>query len=72
MTAKENIERLVKDSISPYKENKRKISEISTDIEIVEKTHGRRRINLNSFASSRMILAIIIVYIILGIAFLAR
>jgi len=72
MTAKENIERLVKDSISPYKENKRKISEISTDIEIVEKTHGRRRINLNSIASSRMILAIIIVYIILGIAFLAR
>jgi len=72
MTAKENIERLVKDSISPYKENKRKISEISTDIEIVEKTHGRRRINLNSFAGSRMILAIIIVYIILGIAFLAR
>ena len=36
MTAKENIEKIVRDSITPYRDNKRKTSELSTDVEVTE------------------------------------
>ena len=72
MTAKENIEKIVRDSIKPYKEKKRKVSELSTDIEVSEKRHSKQKIMIRSFDNKKIVYFIFFVYIILGLMFIVR
>ncbi len=72
MTAKENIEKIVRDSIKPYKEKKRKVSELSTDIEVSEKRHSKQKIVIRSFDNKKIVYFIFFVYIILGLIFIVR
>jgi RNA:NAD 2'-phosphotransferase (TPT1/KptA family) len=72
MTAKENIEKIVRDSIKPYKEKKRKVSELSTDIEVSEKRHSKQKIVIRSFDNKKIVYFIFFVYIILGLMFIVR
>ena len=72
MTAKENIDKIVKDSIEPYKENKRKASELSTDIELSEKRHTKQKIIIRSFDNKKIVYFIFFVYIILAVSLIMR
>ena len=72
MTAKENIEKIVRDSIKPYKEKKRKVSELSTDIEVSEKRHSKQKIVIRSFDNKKIVYFIFFVYIILGLMLIVR
>ncbi len=72
MTAKENIEKIVQDSIKPYREKKRKVSELSTDIEVSEKRHSKQKIVIRSFDNKKIVYFIFFVYIILGLVFVVR
>ena len=72
MTAKENIEKIVRDSIKPYKENKRKVSELSTDVETVEEGHNKQKIVIRSFDNKKIVYFIFFVYIILAVIFIVR
>ena len=72
MTAKENIDKIVKDSIEPYKENKRKASELSTDIELSEKRHTKQKIIIRSFDNKKIVYFIFFFYIILAVSLIMR
>ena len=72
MTAKENIEKIVRDSIKPYKENKRKVSELSTDVETIEERHSKQKIVIRSFDNKKIVYFIFFVYIILAVIFIVR
>lgn len=72
MTAKENIEKIVRDSIKPYKENKRKASELSTDVEVTEERPAKQKIVIRSFDNKKIVYFIFFVYIILGLVFIVR
>tara|TARA_R110002096_G_scaffold429514_1_gene642468 strand:- start:52 stop:270 length:219 start_codon:yes stop_codon:yes gene_type:complete len=72
MTAKENIDKIVKDSIEPYRESKRKASELSTDAELSEKGHTKQKIIIRSFDNKKIVYFIFLVYIILAISLIMR
>lgn len=72
MTAKENIDKIVKDSIEPYRESKRKASELSTDAELSEKRHTKQKIIIRSFDNKKIVYFIFLVYIILAISLIMR
>ena len=72
MTAKENIDKIVKDSIEPYRENKRKVSELSTDIQLAEKRHSKQKIIIRSFDNKKIVYFIFFVYIILAVSLIMR
>lgn len=76
MTAKENIEKIVRDSITPYKKCKRKISEISMSSEdtqeIRTKTPSKKVLVLKNLDNKKMIYFIFILYIIIGAVILLR
>ena len=72
MTAKENIEKIVRDSIKPYKENKRKMSELSTDIEVTEERPKKQKIVIRSFDNKKIVYFFLFLYIFVALIFLAR
>jgi len=72
MTAKENIDKIVRDSITPYRDNKRKTSEMSTDIEVTEIKPRKQKIIIRSFDNKKLVYFIFFVYVLLGICFLIR
>ena len=72
MTAKENIEKIVRDSITPYRDNKRKTSELSTDVEVTEIRPKKQKVIIRSFDNKKIVYFIFFVYVLLGISFLVR
>jgi len=72
MTAKENIEKIVRDSITPYRDNKRKTSELSTDIEVTEIRPKKQKVIIRSFDNKKIVYFIFFVYVLLGVSFLVR
>ncbi len=72
MTAKENIEKIVRDSIKPYKENKRKVSELSTDVEVTEVHPKKQKIVIRSFDNKKIVYFFLFVYLFVALIFIAR
>ena len=72
MSAKESIQDIVNDSIKPYKNSKRKASEMSTDIEVVQRPKNKQKIVVRSFDNRKIVYFIFFVYIIMGIALIVR
>ncbi len=72
MTAKENIEKIVRDSITPYRDNKRKTSELSTDVEVTEIRPKKQKVIIRSFDNKKIVYFIFFVYVLLGVSFLVR
>lgn len=65
MTAKNNIEKVVLDSISPYRGN-------DTKIVNNKKIKEKQTIHIRSFNNNRVIYFLFFIYILLGIVLLLR
>ena len=72
MTAKENIEEIIRDSIKPYKENKRKLSELSTDIEVTEKRPKKQKIVIRSFDNKKIVYFFLFAYVFIALILIVR
>ena len=76
MTAKENIEKIVRDSITPYKTSKRKKSDISVSSddfeEIAVKKPTKKRLIVEKNEGNRLIYFLLIFYIIIGLIVILR